>query len=110
MSRLWADDVDGVLRALALDRPVLCGWSHGPLVILDYIRHYGEQAVAGMAFIDGITRLGGADAASVLTPESLGLVPGFFSEEVEERVQSLRSLLRLGPAKEPATEVYWLIL
>ena len=32
-SRLWADDVRAVIDALNLDRPVLCGWSHGPLVI-----------------------------------------------------------------------------
>ncbi|HMG12561.1 MAG TPA: alpha/beta hydrolase, partial [Gemmatimonadaceae bacterium] len=36
-SKLWADDVDAVIRELALDRPILCGWSYGPLVILDYI-------------------------------------------------------------------------
>jgi hypothetical protein len=33
-AKLWADDVGGVLQALNLDRPVLCGWSYGPLVIL----------------------------------------------------------------------------
>jgi non-heme chloroperoxidase len=38
-SRLWADDVRAVIRALDLDHPVLCGWSYGPLVSLDYLRH-----------------------------------------------------------------------
>src|SRR5574338_243887 len=36
-SRLWADDVAAAIRELDLDHPVLCGWSYGPLVILDYI-------------------------------------------------------------------------
>ncbi len=41
-SKMWADDIHAVIRALRLDHPVLCGWSYGALVILDYIRHYGE--------------------------------------------------------------------
>jgi len=31
-SQLWADDINAVLQALKLDRPVLCGWSYGPEV------------------------------------------------------------------------------
>ena len=46
-SRLWAEDVHAVIRTLNLERPVLCGWSYGPLVILDYLRHFGEDAVGG---------------------------------------------------------------
>jgi non-heme chloroperoxidase len=103
-SRLWADDVDAVLRALELDRPVLCGWSYGPLVILDYVRHYGEEAIGGMTFVGGITKLGSAEATSVLTPEFLGLVPGFFVADVEESARSLRSLLLLSLAEEPSVE------
>jgi non-heme chloroperoxidase len=109
-SRLWADDVDAVLRALTLDRPILCGWSYGPLVILDYVRHYGEEALGAMTFVDGITKLGSEEAASVLTPEFLNLVPGFFSTDVEQSTQSLQSLLRLCFAEEPATEDLYLML
>ena len=61
-SRLWADDINAVIRALKLDRPVLCGWSYGPLVILDYVRHYGEEAVGGMAFVGAVTKLGSDEA------------------------------------------------
>ena len=82
-SRLWADDVDAVIRTLKLDHPVLCGWSYGPLVMLDYVRHYGEEAVGGMNFVDGITKLGSEEANSVITPEFFSLVPGFFSADVE---------------------------
>src|SRR5215216_3679350 len=47
-ARLWADDVGAVIRALGLDRPVLCGWSYGALVILDYLRHRGEDGIGGI--------------------------------------------------------------
>jgi non-heme chloroperoxidase len=109
-SRLWADDVDAVIQALELDRPVVCGWSYGPLVILDYIRHYGEEAIGGMNFVGGITKLGSDDANSVITPEFLSLVPGFFSADVEESAHSLRSLLRLCLAQEPSAEDLYFML
>jgi non-heme chloroperoxidase len=93
--RLWADDVAAALRELDLDQPILCGWSYGPLVILDYIRHYGEEAIGGIHFVDGVTKLGSDEAVSVLAPEFLALVPGFFSTDAETSVSSLESLLRM---------------
>jgi pimeloyl-ACP methyl ester carboxylesterase len=38
----------------------------------------------------------------VLSPEFLGLVPGFFSSDVDESVRSLDGLLRMCFAREPA--------
>ena len=109
-AKLWADDVNAAIQALSLDHPVLCGWSYGPLVILDYIRHHGEDGIGGVNFVGGITKLGSDEAASVLTPEFLSLVPGFFATEVEESVRSLESLLRLCFAQEPAAADLYLML
>ena len=94
-SKLWADDVNAVIQTLRLDHPILCGWSYGPLVILDYIRHYGEDGIGGINFIGGVTKLGSEEAISVLTPEFLSLVPGFFATDTEESVRSLESLIGL---------------
>ena len=101
-SKLWADDVNAAIVTLELDRPILCGWSYGPLVALDYIRFYGEDRIGGLHIVDGITKLGSAAAVAVLTPEFLQLVPGFFSNGVEESVGSLEALLRLCFAHEPS--------
>lgn len=109
-SKLWADDVHAVIQTLKLDHPVLCGWSYGPLVILDYIRHYGEEAIGGVNFVGGVSKLGSEEAVSVLTQEFLGLVPGFFSQDAEESVRSLRSLVRLCFAQEPSTEELYQML
>jgi non-heme chloroperoxidase len=109
-SRLWGDDIDAAIRGLGLDHPVLSGWSYGPLVILDYIRHYGEQHIGGVHFVDGITRLGSEQAMSVLSPEFLGLVAGFFSTDTEASVRSLESLLRMCFAREPAAADLYLML
>jgi len=99
-SKLWADDVNAVLEALRLEQPVLSGWSYGPLVILDFIRHYGDDAIGGIQFVGGITKLGSEAAMSVVTPEFLALVPGLFSTDAEESAHSLESLLRLCFAQE----------
>jgi non-heme chloroperoxidase len=109
-SRLWADDVNAVIQALSLDHPILCGWSYGPLVMLDYVRHYGEDGVGGLNFIGAVTKLGSEEAVSVLTPEFLSLVPGFFAQDVEESVRSLESLLRLCFAQELSAEELYLML
>jgi pimeloyl-ACP methyl ester carboxylesterase len=109
-SRLWADDVHAVIRALDLDHPVLCGWSYGPLVILDYIRHYGEGDIRGANFIGGVTKLGSEDAASVLTPEFLGLIPGFFSTDAQESVLALTSLIRMCIASDLSDQEFYLML
>ena len=99
-SRLWADDVNAVIESLQLEQPILSGWSYGPLVILDYIRHYGENAIGGMQLVGGITKLGSNEALSVLTQEFLGLVPSLLSTEAEECARGLESLLRMCFAQE----------
>jgi non-heme chloroperoxidase len=109
-SRLWADDVNAAIQALSLDHPILCGWSYGPLVILDYIRHYGEDGISGIHFVGGITKLGSDEAMSVITPEFLSLVAGFFATDAEASVRSLASLVRLCFAEEPAAEDLYLML
>ena len=94
-SKLWADDVHAVIETLRLDQPILCGWSYGPLMMLDYIRHYGEGGIGGLHFVGGISKLGSDEALAVLTPEFLGLVPGLLSADVDESTRALESLLRL---------------
>jgi non-heme chloroperoxidase len=103
-SKLWADDVNAVIQSLKLDQPILSGWSYGPLVILDYIRHYGEDSIGGIHFVGGITQLGTDATMAVLSPEFVSLIPGFFATDAEESARSLESLLRLCFVKEPSAE------
>ena len=109
-SKAWADDINAAVQALSLDHPILSGWSYGPLVILDYIRHYGEDGIGGVNFVGGITKLGSDEAVSVLTPQFLNLVPGFYATEVEQSVRSLESLVRLCAVEEPSAADLYLML
>ena len=109
-SKLWADDVDAAIRELSLVQPILCGWSYGPLVMLDYVRYYGEARIGGLHFVDGISKLGSAAALSVLTPEMLALVPGLFSTDAQTSVSALDSLLRLIFVRQPsAADMYTML-
>ena len=86
---------------------MLCGWSYGPLVALDYVRHYGQDRLGGLHFVGAVTRLGSAEALSVLTPEFLDLVPALFATDTETSVRGLEAFLRLCFAQEhPAAERY----
>jgi non-heme chloroperoxidase len=106
----WADDVDAAIRQLELDQPILCGWSYGPLVILDYVRHHGEGRIGGIHLVDAITKLGSEAAVSVLTPDFLSLVPHLLSQDAEESVRGLQELLRLCFVREPtAAELYCML-
>jgi non-heme chloroperoxidase len=109
-SKLWAEDVDAVIQSLGLDHPVLSGWSYGPLVFLDYIRHCGEDRIGGLHFIGGVSKLGSEAAVSVLTPEFLSLVPAFFSTETETSRQGMEGLLALCFSKQPSPAEHYLML
>ena len=106
-SKSWADDVDATIRTLGLVHPVLCGWSYGSLVILDYIRHYGEEAIGGVHLIGAITKLGTEQETSVLGADFLALVPGFFATQTEQSVRALEALLRMCFFRPPSSaELY----
>ncbi|HET8947708.1 MAG TPA: alpha/beta hydrolase, partial [Candidatus Polarisedimenticolia bacterium] len=75
--------------------PVLSGWSYGPLVALDYVRHYGDDDLGGLQFVGGISKIGSEAAMAVISPEFLALVPGFFSENAAESRAALEALIRL---------------
>jgi pimeloyl-ACP methyl ester carboxylesterase len=109
-SRLWAADVDAAIRELELDRPILCGWSYGPLVILDYIRHYGEERIGGIHLVGAVTKLGSEAAAAAVSAEFLALLPALFSSDVGEAVGGIEALLRLCFGRKPeAWELYTMV-
>jgi len=55
--RLWADDVAAVIDRTGLDRPVLVAWSYGGFIVSDYVRAYGEDAIAGINLVGGAVTL-----------------------------------------------------
>lgn len=59
-SQLWADDVAAIIEQEDLDNPVLVGWSWAGFIIMNYIRHYGVEDIAGINLVGANTSLQGA--------------------------------------------------
>jgi pimeloyl-ACP methyl ester carboxylesterase len=108
-SSAWAADIDAVITALDLERPILCGWSYGGVVIADYLRSHGERAVGGVVLVGAISRLG-EPVLAFLGEEFLATLPGLFSTDVETSTAALQTFLRLTTRADPAPEDLYLAL
>ncbi len=108
-SALWADDVAAVIKALDLDRPVLCGWSYGGTVICDYLRHHGEDAIGGINLVGAVSKLGDPVIPYLGEPFT-SIIPGFFSDDVEESSATLQRFMRICVAAEPTPEDFYFFL
>jgi pimeloyl-ACP methyl ester carboxylesterase len=108
-SGVWADDVRGVIAALDLDEPILCGWSYGGVVISDYISRYGDEALGGVSFVAAVSCLG-ESVMPFLGPEFIATLPGLFSEDVPTSMAALQAFIRLTTSAEPAAEDWYLAL
>ena len=51
-SKAWGDEVQAVIDAAGLTRPVLVGWSYAGRVISDYLATHGAEKLAGINFVD----------------------------------------------------------
>src|SRR6202051_3635965 len=61
--KAWADEVQAVIDAAGLKRPVLAGWSYAGRVISDYVTNRGAGGISGLNFVD---------ASIKFIPEHLG--------------------------------------
>jgi pimeloyl-ACP methyl ester carboxylesterase len=56
----WADDVNAVIKATGLTRPLVVGWSYGGNVAMDFARYHPDVPVAGYVLVSttaGFVRL-----------------------------------------------------
>lgn len=83
--RRWADELGAVIEGAGLKHPVVVGWSLGGVVILDYLRAYGDKKLAGVVFVDAVTRF---------DPALLGPMPPVTSEDLPTRLGAMRQFLR----------------
>lgn len=101
---LWAADLRAVIEALGLERPILCGWSYGGVIVADYRERHGEADVGGVVLVGAGSRLG-EPALPFLGPEFVAALPGLFSTDAETSTAALERFLDLTtraqlPAKD----------
>jgi non-heme chloroperoxidase len=102
--RLWADDVAAIFDQLGLDRVVLVGWSYGAFVICDYVRAYGQDHVAAIDFVGGVTKLGEAAFGTVIGPGFLDHFAGVTADDLPTAIQAMRGLVKVWASKPLAAD------
>lgn len=70
-TQLFADDIASAIEAAELKKPLLVAWSYGGLFLMDYIRHYGTDKVAGVALVSADGGLLPAPPETEPSPEYL---------------------------------------
>jgi pimeloyl-ACP methyl ester carboxylesterase len=90
----WADDIAAVIDQLALDRPILVGWSYGGYIISDYVRRKGQYKIAGINFVAAAVVLGPATFGSLIGPGFLENAPGACQENLPTNIAAIRRFVR----------------
>jgi non-heme chloroperoxidase len=100
---LWADDVAAILDALRLERPVLVGWSYGAFVICDYVRAHGQERVAAIDFVEGVSKLGQAAFGTLIGPGFLDHFADATADDLPTNISAMRSFVKVC-ASRPLTD------
>lgn len=53
----WGDELQSVIAAKKLKRPILVGWSLGGAVMTNYLQTYGDSKLAGLVFVNAVIEL-----------------------------------------------------
>lgn len=95
----WAADVAAVL-ARAGEPAVLVGWSYGGLVIADYLREHGSQALAGIVLVGAITEIGRGRPGGKVGPVMRQALPDALAENADRAIPALAGFVA-GMAGQP---------
>jgi non-heme chloroperoxidase len=90
----WAADVAAIIDQLALDKPILVGWSYGGLVICDYVRKHGDSKVGGINLVGAAAALGPKAFGTLIGPSFLEYAPPTFEADVPNAITAMRKFLR----------------
>ena len=103
--KAWADEVQAVMDAAGLKRPVLVGWSYAGRVISDYVTYRGPDKLAGINFVD---------ASIKFIPEFIGdnlkNLPIMGSEDLATNIAATREFVHGCFSKQPSAEDYEIML
>ncbi|MDD5170426.1 MAG: alpha/beta hydrolase [Syntrophales bacterium] len=107
--RRWADDIQSIIDAYNLVKPVLVGWSMGGRVIAEYLTHYGDGNISGINIVGSRTF---ADPnRPVHGPGALNHLAGpMLSDDLETNIAGTRGFVRACTAKPLLPEEFDLIV
>ena len=93
-----------IIDALALDTPLLVGWSMGGWVVCDYLRHHGDAGIAGAVFVASTARMGmgGGGAGAKRRPDVKA--EGMYSDDQPTNLAATIAFLRACFARPPSKQ------
>jgi non-heme chloroperoxidase len=100
-SKAWADEVQAVINVAKLKRPVLVGWSYGGRVIADYLRIRGTDNLAGLHYVDAVSK---SDPS--FFGDGLKVQPLMLSEDLATNIAATRTFLHNCFEKHPTQEEF----
>jgi pimeloyl-ACP methyl ester carboxylesterase len=90
----WADDIAAIVEQLRLSPLVLVGWSYAGFIICDYIRAFGQDAVAGINFAGAAVTLDTAAFGTLIGPGFLDHVPGATADDLPTNIEAMRAFIQ----------------
>jgi non-heme chloroperoxidase len=105
-ARPWADDIAAIVDHLKLKPLLLVGWSYAGFVICDYVRAFGQEAVAGINFVGAAVTLNAAAFGTLIGPGFLDHVPGATAGDLSANILAIRLFLQGCTARPLPREEY----
>jgi non-heme chloroperoxidase len=100
-SKYWGDEVQAVMDATGLKRPVLVGWSYGGRVMADYLMTHGTAKLAGLNYVDA-----GQKGDPTFVGPNLKNLPLMASEDLSTNIAATRVFLHGCFSIQPTEEEY----
>ena len=100
-SKAWGDEVQAVIDAAGLKRPVVVGWSYAGRVISDYLATHGSGQLAGINFVDAPIKVDPA-----LIGDNLKNLPLMASEDLATNITATRNFLHGCFSRQPSADDY----
>jgi non-heme chloroperoxidase len=98
-SKAWGDEVQAVIDAAGLKRPVLVGWSYAGRVISDYLATHGAGKLAGINFVDAPIKVDPA-----LIGDNLKNLPLMASEDLATNIAATRTFVHGCFSTQPSAD------
>ncbi len=92
----FADELDAVIKAASLKKPVLVGWSYGSRIVSDYLKKFGSEQISGINFVGGA-----GNAAKENLGADIGLIPKTFTDDLAKNIEATKAFIRACFEKQP---------
>lgn len=92
----FAEELNAVIQAANLKKPVLVGWSYGSRIASDYLKKYGDAKIGGLNFVGGA---GNSDKKHF--GSAMPLIPKTFTEDLAQNIEATKAFIHGCFEKQP---------